>query len=455
MPSATPDSWNNPLISPPPPSPAMVGTRYRDTSPSADPDYEARYPEAPVSLSEPASPVVDIGPSPISRQSSTSQPHHRSESVPKTTQKKKRVRATSGGIAVGREGGEDTATPRLSRSQHRQPAPGYNNVLPLNYYPPPPQYQSSLDGYNSHGNGNSHPYASTGGYSGPGYYYNSGYGGGTNNSYPPPLPPLPPGHIYPPPPRVEYESSYYGNSYTPTHLPHPNPSPPLVAAGKLDFPTSMEPGLEFSKKVKSRSQEGLSKEYYETDKEIPAQKSGTLPMGTIASIDEAKEVNGKQGGEYPENEGFVEKEKEDIRDKNSIPMSHSSSCKSLNLPQLPKTIPTNRPTIPAPRSPRLPPPQYRPTGYPLLAKTLSTTPSLQLYRRFSTLNHLVLLHLQDEISELENVLSALDEEEYAINGGAGLRARRGMGTNSRRLQVMGAIAFKLQQYSESARYLIL
>lgn len=62
----------------------------------------------------------------------------------------------------------------------------------------------------------------------------------------------------------------------------------------------------------------------------------------------------------------------------------------------------------------------------------------------------MLLHLQDEISELENVLSALDEEEYAMNGGAGLRARRGMGTNSRRLQVMGAIAFKLQQYSESA-----
>lgn len=39
-----------------------------------------------------------------------------------------------------------------------------------------------------------------------------------------------------------------------------------------------------------------------------------------------------------------------------------------------------------------------------------------------------------------------------MNGGAGLRARRGMGANSRRLQVMGAIAFKLQQYSESASY---
>lgn len=331
MPSATPDSWNNPLISPPPPSPAMVGTRYRDTSPSADPDYEARYPEAPVNLSEPASPA-DITPSPISRQPSTSKSHHRSESIPKTAQKKKRVRAPSGGI-IGREDGDaDPATPRLSRPQHRQPGPGYNNV-PLNYYPPPPQYQSSLDGYSSHGNNNIHPYASTGGYPGPGYYYNGGYGGGTNNSYSPP----PPGHIYPPPPRMEYDNAYYGNSYTPTHL----PSPPPVGSGKLDAPTLTEPGLEYPKKFKSRSQEGLSREFYENDKDIGVQNNGALLIGAISSIEEAKEVEGKEGGECPENEDPTEKEKEDIKDKKSIPMSHSSSRKSLHLSQLSKMTPTS------------------------------------------------------------------------------------------------------------------
>lgn len=304
----------------------MVGTRYRDNSPSADPNYEARYPDAPVSLSEPAEPA-DIGPSPISRQSSTSQPHHRSESVPKVAQKKKRVRAPSGGIGIGREGVEDTATPRLSRSQHRQPAPGYNNVQPSNYYPPPPQYQSSLDGYNNHNNSNNHPYASTGGYSGPGYCYNNGYGGGTNN-YSSPLPPPPLGHIYPPPPRMEFENAYYANSYTSTHLPQPNPSPSLVTGGKLDL---MESSLELSKKAKRKSQEGLSKEYYENNEEVGVQKNGALPVGMIASIEEAKEVDGKEDRKYPESEGSMEKEKEHFKDKNSIPISHSSSRKSLRL----------------------------------------------------------------------------------------------------------------------------
>lgn len=297
----------------------MVGTRYRDTSPSADPEYEARYPEAPVSLSEPASPA-DTGPSPISRQSSTSKSHHRSESIPKTVQKKKRVRAPSGGIVIGREGGEDTATPRLSRSQHRQPMPGYNNV-PLNYYPPP-QYQSSLDGYSSYSNGNSHPHASTGGYLGPGYY-NSGYGG-TNSSYSPP----PPGPIYP---RAEHESAYYGNSYTQTHLPHLDSIPPPAMGGKLGVPTFMEPGLEYPKKSKSRSQEGLSKEFYENGQETGVKNSGALLIGAIESIEEAKEVEGKEVGECPENEDSMEEKTEDIRETPPVLISHSSSRQSLHF----------------------------------------------------------------------------------------------------------------------------
>lgn len=305
----------------------MVGTRFRDTSPSADPDYEARYPEAPVSFPEPTSPV-DIAPSPISRQPSASKSHHRSESVPKIVQKKKRVRAHSGGVGVGREGGEDPATPRLSRPQSRQPGPIYSNV-PLNYYPPPPQYQSNLDGYN----GNNQPYASTGGYPGPGYYYNSGYGGATNNSYSSPLPPPPsPSHIYPPPPRVDYDSAYYGNSYTPAHLPHPDSSPLPVAGGKPDVPMFMEPGFEFPKKPKSRSQEGFNRGFYENSTEVAVQGSGAPSMKVIESIEEAKEVDVKEEGGLLVNDGSGEKEKEDIGEKKSIPTSHSSSRKSLPSP---------------------------------------------------------------------------------------------------------------------------
>lgn len=141
-----------------------------------------------------------------------------------------------------------------------------------------------------------------------------------NNSYSPP----PPGHIYPPPPRTEYDSAYCGNSYTPAYL----PGPPPVGGGKLDAPTFIEPGLEYPKKSKSRSQEGLSREFYENDKEVGVQNNGALQIGAIDSIEEAKEVEGKEGGECPENEDPTEKEKEDIRDK-KIPMSHSSSRKSL------------------------------------------------------------------------------------------------------------------------------
>lgn len=93
----------------------------------------------------------------------------------------------------------------------------------------------------------------------------------------------------------------------------------------------MESSLELSKKAKRKSQEGLSKEYYENNEEVGVQKNGALPVGMIASIEEAKEVDGKEDRKYPESEGSMEKEKEHFKDKNSIPISHSSSRKSLRL----------------------------------------------------------------------------------------------------------------------------
>lgn len=91
----------------------------------------------------------------------------------------------------------------------------------------------------------------------------------------------------------------------------------------------MESSLELSKKAKRKSQEGLSKDYYENNEETEAQKNGALPVGIITSIEEARE--GKDNKEYPESEGSVEKEKEHFKDKNSIPISHSSSRKPFRL----------------------------------------------------------------------------------------------------------------------------
>ncbi|RVD84558.1 uncharacterized protein DFL_006303 [Arthrobotrys flagrans] len=100
-------------------------------------------------------------------------------------------------------------------------------------------------------------------------------------------------------------------------------------------------------------------------------------------------------------------------------------------------------------------------GYPHLSNHLATTPNSAMYRRFDNLNHRILLHLQDEICELESILESLDNAEQSSGGGAGLRTRRGLSQtghrapgplderSARRLELMGAIFVKLQQYNNA------
>ncbi|KAI0404670.1 hypothetical protein F4802DRAFT_216338 [Xylaria palmicola] len=102
------------------------------------------------------------------------------------------------------------------------------------------------------------------------------------------------------------------------------------------------------------------------------------------------------------------------------------------------------------------------TGYELLASRLSATSaggggfSLRpIYRRFETLNHRILLHLQDEISELEEQLRRLDTTDTQNR-----RLPNGILPASRRTEympagdlqwhktdVLGKIGFKLEQYN--------
>ncbi|KAK6505190.1 hypothetical protein TWF481_007108 [Arthrobotrys musiformis] len=100
-------------------------------------------------------------------------------------------------------------------------------------------------------------------------------------------------------------------------------------------------------------------------------------------------------------------------------------------------------------------------GYPHLSNHLAATPNSAMYRRFDNLNHRILLHLQDEICELESILESLDNAEKSSGGGAGLRTRRGLNQaghrapgplderSARRLELMGAIFVKLQQYNNA------
>ena len=126
------------------------------------------------------------------------------------------------------------------------------------------------------------------------------------------------------------------------------------------------------------------------------------------------------------------------------------------------------------------PPHYQPhsigpdltkttvVGYELLADKLTELPKdesghdegkvLPMYRKFENLNHRVLLHLQDEIAELEEELRYLDECVAQASPGGELGhiqpasrradARYGGELQYRRTDLLGRVYLKLGQYSQ-------
>ncbi|CAI7601904.1 unnamed protein product [Penicillium crustosum] len=111
-----------------------------------------------------------------------------------------------------------------------------------------------------------------------------------------------------------------------------------------------------------------------------------------------------------------------------------------------------------------------PSGYGLLASQLTKSTSEEsgsfppLYRRFETVNHRVLLHLQDEISQMEEDLHVLDEYEemHRVDiaeqeGAKPLPASRRRDAQSqaysslhyRRMDLMSALIQKTEQYNNA------
>lgn len=109
------------------------------------------------------------------------------------------------------------------------------------------------------------------------------------------------------------------------------------------------------------------------------------------------------------------------------------------------------------------------SGYGLIASHLTHSATEDksafppLYRRFESVNHRVLLHLQDEISQMEEDLQALDEYEEMHRvataeqeGTKPMPASRRMDVQSqaysslhyRRMDLMAALTHKTEQYSE-------
>ncbi|KAI0179636.1 hypothetical protein GGR52DRAFT_568408 [Hypoxylon sp. FL1284] len=110
----------------------------------------------------------------------------------------------------------------------------------------------------------------------------------------------------------------------------------------------------------------------------------------------------------------------------------------------------------------LPRPERVPvTGYQLLASKLSAMPDRAdrfirpMYRRFETLNHRLLLYLQDEICELEEQLrqlDAADTQNRRLPNCIFPESRRaesmaGGELHWRRTDVLGKIGFRLEQYN--------
>lgn len=97
------------------------------------------------------------------------------------------------------------------------------------------------------------------------------------------------------------------------------------------------------------------------------------------------------------------------------------------------------------------------TGYELLARELSDRPHniTPLYRKFEYLHHRVLLHLQDELSELEEHLRITDEflTQLARNDSGSpanpaSRRKEWYSGDHRRTDLLGRIFQKQEQYSE-------
>jgi len=149
----------------------------------------------------------------------------------------------------------------------------------------------------------------------------------------------------------------------------------------------------------------------------------------------------------------------------------SRNAKSYGTPEMPRgnaNLPHIPPNALQPRLPQyaghikhLPRAEKLPlSGYELVASKLSPGPSGQptiqpMYRRFENLNHRVLLHLQDELAELEQQLIHLDtldtQTRRSLNGIIPASRRKEYLAPSelqwQRTDILGKIGYKLGQYS--------
>ena len=86
-----------------------------------------------------------------------------------------------------------------------------------------------------------------------------------------------------------------------------------------------------------------------------------------------------------------------------------------------------------------------PEGYGKLAAFIDCDPNFRIYRKFGWLHNRVLLHIQDELQELEEELEMIDAWEAKSGNNVKLASRR-EDTTSERLELIATIKQKLDEY---------
>ncbi|RFU34263.1 hypothetical protein B7463_g2047, partial [Scytalidium lignicola] len=157
------------------------------------------------------------------------------------------------------------------------------------------------------------------------------------------------------------------------------------------------------------------------------------------------------------------------------------SAQPFMMPELPRGPPAFPPPPPPPQSMALSPryyqhPQHQSpprieqlpvTGYELLASRLSThgnadkegRPQIKpMYRKFEALNHRLLLHLQDELGELEEQLHQLDMadtqsrrlgKELIVPASRRAAVQAGGELQWHKSEILGRIGYKMAQYNQA------
>ncbi|KAI1080910.1 hypothetical protein F5B20DRAFT_537841 [Whalleya microplaca] len=214
-------------------------------------------------------------------------------------------------------------------------------------------------------------------------------------------------------------------------------------------PTSTENTSPSSRSASSTSSRGLQDDASEANGDHETDL-GTSPEPSVNGDDESRPFAGmgprvEAGRNKPRSYGTPEMPRGNAQHPHISPEALTPRVPNQNHPKY------------LPRAEKLPL-----TGYQLLASRLSGTSSdhagsyiRPMYRRFETLNHRLLLHLQDEICELEEQLHRLDTadtQNRRLQNRILPASRRAGYMSGGELQwhktdLLGKIGFKLEQYN--------